>query len=308
MRLLTAARTVAETLLGGPGPAAASGGKRPSRRRPPPGWVRPAIRLGSAAGVLLFAAFATGWLAYWGWFDYQAERARTLAIELAAEAGLTVQEVMVQGRQHTRPGNLLAAVDVKRGDPMLAFDPVEARARVEALPWVKTAVVERSFPDTINVAIVERQPLALWQDEGTLHLIDADGEIIAIDDLRAFRNLPILVGDGVPPHASALMDLIRSEPALAPRVTAAIRVSNRRWNIRIEGRVDIKLPAERAEAAWSRLARIEHEHGILQRDIVSVDMRYGDRLIVRLAPGVEERLRAPQKSTGIVSRGSVRKA
>lgn len=308
MRLLNAFKAFADTLLGETEPRPPASQGRPSRRRPAPGWVRPAVRIGSAAGVLLFAAFATGWLAYWGWFDYQAERARALAVSLTAEAGLKVQEVVVQGRSHTPPQDLLAALQVQRGDAIVAFDPGEARARVEALPWVKSAVVERSFPETVRVALVERRPLALWQHQGTLHLIDTDGEIIGIRDLRPFRDLPILVGEGVAPSASALMRLIAEEPLLAGRVTAAVRVSDRRWNVRIEDRVDVKLPADGASAAWRRLARLEQEHGILQRDILSVDLRYEDRLIVRLAPGAEERMQVPEKATWSVARGTVRRA
>lgn len=307
MRLLKAAGAFIDTLIGEKAPPS-PGSKRPSRRRPPPGWVRPALRIGSVAGVLLFAAFATGWLAYWGWFDYQADRARTLAIRLTAEAGLKVQEVMVQGRQHTRPEDLLGALQVERGDPIVAFDPAGARARVEALPWVKSAVVERAFPETIRVTVVERTPLALWQNEGEMHLIDTDGEIIAIRDLRPFRHLPILVGAGVSPNASDLMSLLELEPALAARVTAAVRVADRRWNVRIEDRIDVKLPADGAAAAWRRLAQIEQEHGILQRDIVVVDLRYDDRLIVRLAPGAEERMQVPEKATWSVADATVRRA
>lgn len=310
MRLLKAARAFTDALLEGRarGGRKQSQSQRPSRRRPAPGWVRPAIRIGSIAGALLFAAFATGWLAYWGWFDYQAERARVLAVGLTADAGLKVQEVVVQGRRHTPPRDLLAAMRVDRGDPIVAFDPAEARARVEALPWIKSAVVERAFPDTIRITLVERKPLALWQDEGTLRLIDTDGEIIGIKDLRPFRDLPILVGEGVAPNASALIRLIDEEPVLAGRVTAAVRVSDRRWNVRIEDRVNVKLPAEGAEDAWRRLARIEQEHGILQRDIVAVDLRYEDRVIVRLAPGAEDRLQVPEKATWNVAAASVRRA
>lgn len=307
MRLLKAAGAFIDTLLGEKAPSSLAP-KRPSRRRPPPGWVRPALRIGSVAGALLLAAFGTGWLAYWGWFDHQADRARTLAIRLTAEAGLKVQEVMVQGRHHTRPEDLLGALQVQRGDPIVAFDPAAARARVEALPWVKSAVVERAFPETVRVAIVERTPLALWQYEGELHLIDTDGEIIAIRDLRAFRHLPILVGAGVAPNASDLMSLLDLEPALAQRVTAAVRVADRRWNVRIDNRIDVKLPADGAAAAWRRLAQIEQEHGILQRDIVVVDLRYDDRLIVRLSPGAEERMQVPEKATWNVADATVRRA
>jgi hypothetical protein len=50
-----------------------------------------------------------------------------------------------------------------------------ARARVEALPWVKQATLTKLFPDTLDIAVVEREPFALWQYAGVVRLIDDEG-------------------------------------------------------------------------------------------------------------------------------------
>lgn len=76
--------------------------------------------------------------------------------------------------------------------------------------------------------------------------------------------------------------MIAAEPALAERVTAAIRVGGRRWNLRIDDAVEVKLPEEDPAAAWSRLAELDRQHGFLRRGLASVDMRLPDRLVVTL--------------------------
>src|SRR3546814_9628127 len=63
---------------------------------------------------------------------------------------------------------LLAALGIGRGEPILRFDPDAAHEAILALPWVKTASVERRLPDTIFVRIEERRPMALWQNERQL--------------------------------------------------------------------------------------------------------------------------------------------
>src|SRR3546814_4370216 len=75
-----------------------------------------------------------------------------------------------------------------------------------------------------------------------------------------------------------------SEPSLRERVTAAVRVGGRRWNIQIEGRIDVRLPEADAAAAWAQLARIERQQDLLSRDVIVIDLRLPDRLVVRTDP------------------------
>ena len=61
--------------------------------------------------------------------------------------------------------------------------------------------------------------------------------------------------------------------------------------------VDVRLPEENAAAAWASLARLEREQKLLEKDLVAVDLRYPDRLVVRLTPDAAARRRLPAKST-----------
>ena len=76
--------------------------------------------------------------------------------------------------------------------------------------------------------------------------------------------------------------MLASEPELAARVTAAIRVGGRRWNLRIDDIIDVLLPEESAETAWSRLAELERANALLKRDVQTVDLRLPDRLVLRV--------------------------
>lgn len=207
-------------------------------------------------------------------------------VAATSAAGLTVQEIFVEGRDETPAAQVLAALGVKRGAPILGFDPARAKEELERLPWVREASVERRLPDTIHVRIAERRPLALWQRNGQLALIDRDGvEIRGIDPAR-FAHLPVLVGEDAPAHAAQLLALLATEPDLEKRVTAAVRVSGRRWNLRLDTgtgtSVDVQLPESNFGAAWARLAELDRTNNLLDRSVAAIDMRLPDRLVVRL--------------------------
>jgi cell division protein FtsQ len=212
-------------------------------------------------------------------------RARILAS--TAQYGLSVEQIMVEGRQQTRAEQITAALGVRRGDPILGFDAAGARRALEALPWVATANVERRLPDTVQIRLTERVPLALWQHQGRLAVIDRAGRAIDGAELGRYAQLRIVVGEDAPQQAAALFDMLATEPALAPRVSHAIRVSARRWNLRIDtgaGQppVEVQLPEINALAAWSRLAAAERTTGLIQRNVTTIDLRLPDRMIVRV--------------------------
>jgi cell division protein FtsQ len=124
----------------------------------------------------------------------------------------------------------------------------------------------------------------LWQHEGRLQLIDDVGSVIPVTRLDRFAKLPLVVGPDAATDAAALLAMLAKEPDLDRRVTAAVRVGGRRWNLRIDGRIDVLLPADDPAAAWAALAHVERSSAILDRDVGAVDMRLPDRLIVRVTP------------------------
>ncbi len=252
----------------------------PRRRRSVPLWRQRSVRI----GVVLFSlgAAAQGGLYLWrsGWVDQRIADAGQAVIDLTRASGFSVDAVLVEGRERTDSAALLAALAVSRGTPILSVNPEAARQRVEALAWVDNASVVRQLPDTVFVRIVEHKPLALWQRDGTLALINLRGEVIPakIDD---FGYLPLVVGDDAAAKATQLLSLVAAFPVIADQLEAAVRISGRRWNLRLKGKIEVRLPETDIAVALARLAELQQSQGLLQRDVVAVDLRLPDRLIVQ---------------------------
>ncbi len=247
-------------------------------------WRRRAARAAAALAASGLVAAILGWAS-------QSETAGRVVATVSAEAdrltlaaGFRLEDVRVSGRTRTQAGHVLAALEIKRGENLLAFDIDRAKERLEALPWIKSAVVERHLPGTIRLDVVERRAVALWQRDGHFVLIDMNGTEIA-DDIEAFRGLPIVVGADAPREVARLLAMLRTQPTLAPRVKAAVFVGGRRWNLRldhVDKGIDIRLPENHPEDALRRLVEFDREHGLLKRHLAMVDMRVPDRLVVRM--------------------------
>jgi cell division protein FtsQ len=219
------------------------------------------------------------------------------ALALTGNLGLVVTDIEVEGRKTTDTATVLAALDAHQGTPILAVNPARAKAQLEALPWVRSAAIERRFPDTLYVRLVERRPLAVWQHDGKQELIDRDGTVIPVTDLSRFAKLPTVVGDDQARHGAAqLLDLLANEPDLAARVSAAVLVGERRWNLRIDNAIDVLLPEDDMAGAWSKLADLERTKRLLQRDVQTVDLRLPDRLVMRITDTAPKEAPGPKKS------------
>lgn len=204
---------------------------------------------------------------------------------VSEKTGLVLKDILLEGQEYTPKEDIIrimtnATIEndeyLTIGDPILNIDLQKIKQKLEKLTWVRYASVERLYPSTLSVSIIERKPFALWQDKGVVNLIDSEGDIIKTRDIEKFSQLIIMVGDEAPAQAESLFNLINTEPELAKRVSSVIRVGKRRWNIRLTNDVEIKLPEEDASKAWIYVAQMQKDTSILDNDVQTIDLRIGD--------------------------------
>lgn len=207
--------------------------------------------------------------------------------ELAGRAGFQVAKIEVRGleRMDQMPVSDIAVKYVDRS--MLSVDLDKLRAEVMTLGWVGDARVSRRLPDTLVVDVVERQPVAVWQNDGRLSLIDATGAALGSVDPEAIPDLPLVVGPQANRQTAALAKLMDAAPALKPLLAGATWVGERRWDLRFQSGEQLLLPEGEAEAAAAlvNFARMDGVDRLLGRGILRFDMRDPSRFVLRLPPG-----------------------
>lgn len=206
-----------------------------------------------------------------------------------AQMGFTLEDVIVEGRMRTNKEQILKTLALKRGIPLLAINLFEAKGKLEELSWVKAARVERRFPDTLFIRISEKDPVAIWQNRNKTYLVDYDGELVETKEANKHKELLLVTGHKAPDHVGNLITLLDKFPAIKARVTAATHLRSMRWDIRLDGKVDIRLPEKEAERALEYLLVLENQHHLMEREIMTIDMRLPDQLILRLTPEAIQR-------------------
>jgi cell division protein FtsQ len=99
---------------------------------------------------------------------------------------LDVDRVDVAGVERTTADQVRNAAGIDRGDPLISVDPGAVARRVEELPWVDSARVERSWPSTVEVQVTERVAVAVVQlTDDHAAVVDADGRVLVIEPRAA---------------------------------------------------------------------------------------------------------------------------
>lgn len=247
--------------------------------------LTPVYRRMLRVGLPAFAAAVVGAL----WLGQPANQDR-----LAAAWGAVVDRVT------ERPEFMVTDMEIRGADRALAhaigavlridlpassFDlDLEAiRAEVTALTAVRDAAVRVRAGGVLEIQVAQRVPVALWRYVDGLRLIDAEGVMTGMVLNRADRaDLPLIAGDGARDAIGEALELFAAAAPVAPRVRGLVRMGERRWDMVLDGDVRIQLPSEGAVPALERVVALHQASELLDRDVLVVDMRLGDRPTLRV--------------------------
>ena len=178
--------------------------------------------------------------------------------------------------------------------PMSSFDIDldAARARVEGLDAVASAVVRVRAGGVLHVEITERVPMIVWRTGDGLELLDATGHRVAGLAARSDRpDLPLIAGKGADQAADEALAVYAAAGPILPRVRGLVRMGERRWDILLDRDQRILLPAVNPVQAVERLIALDQVQDLMARDILTVDLRNERRPVLRLSPFALEMLR-----------------
>jgi len=256
--------------------------------------LRRLIILGIILAILSVISI-TSWILYRNkpliWLHYVNDTITGLSVK----AGLDLQNIYLEGKNYTRDDTIIKALNVKIGQPLLSIPLDDIKKRLEKIDWIKTAIVERELPNTLRIEIFERKPIALWQNDRKLYLVDEEGALINEENLQPFRNLVILVGADAPLYANQLLTMLKKDMDLYKHVNSAIWIGERRWNIRFTEGIEIKLPEENPDDAWQIVIKMYHKNKLFSSNIRSIDMRVQGKLFVVYQPPSTLLLKRPGK-------------
>jgi cell division protein FtsQ len=205
--------------------------------------------------------------------------------EEAGAAGLRVEQIEITGLKRMDRMSVYAVALDQQSRAMPLVDLAGVREKLLKYGWIADARVSRRLPDTLLVDIVEREPAAVWQDQGQLTLIDKDGVLLEPVDPGKMPDLPFVIGPGADKQEPAYQKLMAAAPALRGKVKAAAWVGNRRWDLTFQSGETLALPQDGAAAALMKFAEMDRTSPLLGKGWLRFDLRDPTKLVARKPDG-----------------------
>ena len=256
--------------------------------------------MGAVATIGIFGASIAFGLVRGGYIEGFSSLYGTPITAITRVAGFGVESVTISGLFRLNEKDVLRAADIGMNSALPFIDVEAVRANLMRLPIVKEASVRKMYPDQVFISVEEREPYALWQLNGEIFAIAADGRVMEGLHEDGLASLPLVAGVDAAEHAQEFVALSQQVPSLTPHIRAGIYVGQRRWTLTMTNGLEVLLPEEEPAKAIQQLATLVSEAKVLEKDIITLDLRQSDRVTVRLTENAvalrEEMLKARAKA------------
>ncbi|MFZ0527159.1 MAG: cell division protein FtsQ/DivIB [Xanthobacteraceae bacterium] len=250
-------------------------------------WAAKVAHLPRGAGVIGSILLIAGALAYGAVAGQHVsevidwvKNARDLA---ANTLGFRIAAISLSGEKEVSREEILTTAGVTGRASLLFLDADAARQRLLANPWIADAAVLKLYPNRLQITITERHAFALWQKNGRLSVIAADGTVLEPFVENRYLGLPLVVGRDAERQAKDFLAIVDRYPDIRSALRASLLVADRRWDLRLTNGINVQLPESDVPAALDRLVALDRDKKLLSRDIAAVDLRLPDRVTVRLS-------------------------
>lgn len=259
--------------------------------------LTPHVRLFLRAGlpIIVLICGVTFWLGDEGRRQALATELATMRAEFEARPEFRVSLARVEGASDALAEAVRARLQLPLPMSTFDIDLAAVRTRIEELDAVLAADLRVRSGGVLAITITERLPAAIWRTDAGLTLVDETGHRVAGLLSRSDQpDLPLIAGAGADlamPEALALM--AAAEP-LAHRIRGLVRIGERRWDLVLDRDQRVLLPEENPVQALERLLALDQVQDVMNRDILTVDLRSDHRPTLRLTPNALAELRRNQ--------------
>ena len=205
----------------------------------------------------------------------------------------SIQSITVRGNvTHSNAVTLRANVLPQLTGNFFTLNLLQARQAFEQIPWIRSALVRREFPNRLNVTLEEFQPVAQWGSEGDGKFLSAEGAVFEVnaDDVDS-DALPTLKGPES--QAKVVLDMFQYLKPLMAKMDMnldKLELSQRgSWSAQLESGATLELGhgdpqeiGERLQLFSKTLTQVASRYGRTTTSLLSADLRYENGYALRL--------------------------
>ena len=197
-----------------------------------------------------------------------------------------IKNVIIEGSEKSNISEIENNVTEFKGN-LIGLNFNSIKEIVESSEWVKRASIKKVLPSTLKINVTENDPYAIYFQEGKSFLIDLDGSIITEINLNNYEDDLLFVrGENSP---ELLEQLIRDISIAFPNLTQTLEevefIEKRRWNLKLNNKLLVKLPDENIQQSLKNLKQLFEEQEVMESNIIEIDLRIQGRAALKVLDG-----------------------
>ena len=197
-----------------------------------------------------------------------------------------IKNVIIEGSEKSNISEIENNLTEFKGN-LIGLNFNSIKEIVESSEWVKRASIKKVLPSTLKINVTENDPYAIYFQEGKSFLIDLDGSIITEINLNNYEDDLLFVrGENSP---ELLEQLIRDISIAFPNLTQTLEevefIEKRRWNLKLNNKLLVKLPDENIQQSLKNLKQLFEEQEVMESNIIEIDLRIQGRAALKVLDG-----------------------
>ena len=149
--------------------------------------------------------------------------------------------------------------------------------------WVEETYVERILPDTIKIKVLEKKPIAIWQNHKGNKLITINGDVISHANVNKFKNsFPIIKGEKSKENISTILKILETNKNFAKNIWSLTFINQRRWDLHFNQGLIVRLPSQDVIKAWQKIIKLQTNYNILNLRLTEIDLRNPEQILGKI--------------------------
>lgn len=207
----------------------------------------------------------------------------------------SLKSIDVTNARHLTREEILGLAGVEPGNDLLRMNLKRMGEHILQNPWVETVRINRYYPDTLSIAVTEREPVAIV-NMGFIYYLDKKGNVFKVLNQGDKLDFPVITGFseeelGSDPKGTRealettclLLKILREKGAFILADVSEIHY-DKGYGFTLftaSGSLPVKVGLGDFTAKVERFARIYRELTAQMPTIHYIDLDYSDKIIVK---------------------------
>ena len=203
--------------------------------------------------------------------------------KLLIENGFTIKNINIKGTYHLDQKNILKIINSYNKKNIFNVSLKNIYNEIKQNTWVEEVSIKKIYPNTLEIDLIEKEPIAIWQNKSVNHLITKNGEIISEANLNNFKkHLPIIIGRNAHKNVYSFLQILNIDKNLTKNIWSLTFVNERRWDIHFNQGLTIRLPSTSVKEAWEKIILLSKKFNILSLNLTELDLRSSNNVFGKI--------------------------